>query len=198
MNGLQELAVRYKFHRMMPLGIDHKDFSRLASLTGVSENEIRKAHESFTEINQAAARKLPRIVFKHGKPVNICFVGDSLTAEGMSYSKIIQEVMSDIPEISFRECAVPGWKTSDAVFELQDGILSEKSEIVHLMLGTNDAKNDEPGRDCSTTSISEYGRNMARLVEACKRSGAYVIVSAIPPVKKIIATEKVPPVWMTS
>ena len=57
MNGLQELAVRYKFHRMMPLGIDDKDFSRLASLTGVSENEIRKAHESFTEIGLMEKRQ---------------------------------------------------------------------------------------------------------------------------------------------
>lgn len=197
MDGLQELAVRYKFHRMMPLGIGDEDFPRLAGLIGISEHEIRKAHEVFARTNDAAARKLPQIDFRPGRRVSICFVGDSLTAESMSYAKIIKAAMSQISEISFRECAVPGWKTSDAVFELQDRILSEKSEIVHLMLGTNDAKNDEPGRDCSTVSITEYGRNMKRLVEACKKSGAYVIVSTIPPVKKITATEKAAPVWIT-
>ena len=76
-----------------------------------------------------------------------------------------------------------GWKTSDAIFEFEDRVTSFRPTLIHMMIGTNDARNAYPGEDGSTSSLEGYRRNMRRLIRYGLDLGARVVLTTIAPAK---------------
>ena len=183
LNDAQRIAVRFNFHKMAPLGIGDEDYRRISMALDLEEADVR---EYCAACADAAARMADEICperIPELKGARICFIGDSITSERTSYLRILQRCLQDSPGIEIQDCAVSGWKTSDAIFEFEDRVTSFRPTLIHMMIGTNDARNAYPGEDGSTSSLEGYRRNMRRLIRYGLDLGAQVVLTTIAPAK---------------
>lgn len=178
-----QIAVRFHYQKMAPLGIEDTDYRRVAMSLDIPEEGVRELCQQYLAQNQAAAAELfPQPVCPK-RMRKICFIGDSITSERKSYMNILRAAFAAQDNVQILDCAVSGWKTSDAIFEFEGIVPAFQPDIIHMMIGTNDARNAYPGTDSSTASLSAYRRNMTQLIHMARNLDAAVIISTVPPTK---------------
>lgn len=109
----------------------------------------------------------------HGK--RVLFVGDSLTADRLSYRGIVCKAA----KINGYNAAISGAISADMYRYLQDHIQAFNPDIISVMIGTNDSLiiTDEK----NLVSKNEFENNIEKILRIGKASGAAVIISTIPP-----------------
>ena len=198
LNATEKIAVRFNFQKMAPLGIADSDYRRVAMALDLNEGEVRAYCAQLAAQVEAAAAEIRGSLPEPARGARICFIGDSLTSERGSYLRIAQHCFAGCPNVEILDCAVSGWKTSDVIFEYEGRVPEFRPDIIHMMLGTNDARNAYPGEDGSTAGVDGYRRNMSRLIRYGLALGARVIVTTIPPTKAAAALpDGRIPVWET-
>lgn len=181
LNDAQRIAVRFNFHKIAPLGIGDQDYRRIAMALDLSEEDVKAfCADCETKVQQSAQQLTakPRSEMKNAR---ICFIGDSITSERTSYMRILQRWLEKYPGVQTLDCAVSGWKTSDVIFEYEDRVTPFQPTHIHMMIGTNDARNAYPGEDGSTIGTASYRRNMERLIRYALDLNAKLIVTTVPP-----------------
>lgn len=192
-----DIAVRFNFHRIAPLGIDDGDYRRIALALDMDEDYVRSLCEGYQRQNHAAAEQLKLQIPRAKQQERICYIGDSLTSDRTSHFRIAQAAFADDENVKFMDFSISGWKTTDVLFEFDAAVIPFQPTIIHIFLGANDSRNAYPGQDASATSRAAYRRNMDRLLELCLATGAKVILTSLAPCKS--AAEALPngnvPVW---
>lgn len=192
-----DIAVRFNFHRIAPLGINDGDYRRIARALDMDEGYVRSLCEGYQLQNRKAVEQL-KLQIPHAKQEErICYIGDSLTSDRTSHFRIAQAAFAADENVKFMDFSISGWKTTDVLFEFDAAVIPFRPTIIHILLGANDARNAYPGQDASATSRAAYRRNMERLIELCLASGAKVILTTLAPCKDV--AEALPngnaPVW---
>lgn len=183
LNASQCIAIRFNFQKIAPLGIEDSDYRRIAMALDLWEDDVRIFCENCKTKTQKAADAL-RIQMPDVKnSARICFIGDSITSERTSYMRIAQSYFGNCDDIKMLDCAISGWKTSDMIFEYEERVIPFRPTIIHMLIGTNDARNAYPGEDRSTAAIENYRRNMGQLIRYGLDLGAKVIVTTLVPTK---------------
>lgn len=192
-----DIAVRYNFHKIAPLGIADTDYRRIAMALDMDEDYVRKLCEGYQAKNRESVAQLGLQIPKAKQPERICFIGDSLTSERTSYMRIAQQAFSGDENVTIMDFAISGWKTTDVLFEFDAAVIPFRPTVIHILLGANDSRNAYPGEDGSATCREGYRRNMDRLLQLCLNTGAQVIMTTLMPAKP--APEALPngnaPVW---
>jgi lysophospholipase L1-like esterase len=128
---------------------------------------------------QALRASHPEVIRKlHGK--RVLFLGDSLTVDEIGYRPLVSEAASLVA----RNGAISGG-TSASLLHLALRKLTSKTspvpELISVMLGTNDSVSVER-EELHQVSREEYLRNMREILTHAQKTGARVLVFAIPPV----------------
>lgn len=181
LNDAQRIAVRFNFHKIAPLGIGDQDYRRIAMALDLSEDDVKSFCAACEGEVQRAAQCMAEKLPSQAKNARICFIGDSITSERTSYMRILQRCLEKYPGVQTLDCAVSGWKTSDVIFEYEDRVIPFQPTHIHMMIGTNDARNAYPGEDGSTIGTAGYRRNMERLIRYALSLNAKLIVTTVPP-----------------
>lgn len=195
----EQIAVRFQFQKMAPLGIEDNDYRRVAMALDLDEADVVDLCKQYQMQNKAAAAELFPEICRPKETKKICFIGDSITSERTSYMNIIRTAFESQENVQFLDCAVSGWKTSDVIFEFEGRVCPFEPDIIHIMIGTNDARNAYPGTDSSTAGIEGYRRNITQIVRMAKSTGANVIMTTVPPTKRSAPLPNgVVPEWETA
>lgn len=150
---------------------------------GVEQEKIIAQLAEFEEIRRIQVQRLKEsyaaeLAVLHGK--RVLFLGDSLTADELGYRALV----SDAAALESRNAAVSGATTSSLLLTCRNKIFSKTSpvpEVISIMLGTNDAVSI--GREeLHLVSSGEYLRNMREILTWSKKTGARVLLFAIPAV----------------
>lgn len=142
--------------------------AHLAELEEIREREVQRLrlHHS-VEIAQL-----------HGK--RVLFLGDSLTADELGYRPLVTQAAA----LAARNGAISGGTTASLLHICRQKIFSKHSptpDIISIMLGTNDSVSIER-EELHQVSLMEYARNMRQILSWAKKSGARILLFAIPPV----------------
>lgn len=102
----------------------------------------------------------------------VCF-GDSITKRG--YPELLGEALG----IESINAGVAGHSSAAGLRRMEKDVLEKKPDVVVIFFGTNDARVDAPKVFVST---KDYQANLNRMVEACEKEGAKVVICTLPPV----------------
>lgn len=180
----EQIAVRFNYQKMAPLGIKDTDYRRVAMALDLTTADVESLCQQYRKHNKDVAAELFPEVVRPQEKQKVCFIGDSITSERTSYMNIIREAYENEPNVEFLDCAISGWQTANVIFEFEGIVPDFKPDIIHIMVGTNDARNAYPGTDSSTASLMGYRRNMKQIIHMTKALGAKVIISTVPPTKQ--------------
>lgn len=153
------------------------------AVLGVEQERIAAQLAELEEIRLVQVQRLKEgyaaeLAALHGK--RVLFLGDSLTVDELGYRTLV----SDAAELEARNAAISGATTSSLLLTCRNKILSKTSpvpEVISIMLGTNDAVSI--GREeMHLVSLGEYLRNMREILTWSKKTGARVLLFAIPAV----------------
>jgi len=192
-----DIAVRFNFQKIAPLGIGDADYHRIALALDMDESYVQTLCEGYAAKNRETAAQLGLQIPKAKHEERICYIGDSLTSDPTSHFRIAQAAFAGDENVKFMDFAISGWKTTDVLFEFDAAVIPFKPTIIHILLGANDSRNAYPGQDDSATCREGYRRNMDRLLELSLATGAKVILTTLMPCKE--AADALPngnkPVW---
>ena len=195
-NAEQQFAVRFNLQKMGPLGIADDDYRPVAMAVDSTEADVRELCEGFHRQNRRVAEELGIHGGLTDRPVRICFIGDSITSERTSYMNILRDGLVEDRNIEILDFAISGWQTSNVIFEFEGQVPAFRPDVVHMMIGTNDARNARPGTDGSTASLAGYRRNIEQILTLLADTGAQVVISTVPPTQVSAPLENgVVPVW---
>ena len=110
----------------------------------------------------------------------VLFLGDSLTADELGYRALVCEAAN----LAGRNGAISGGTSSSLLHLFLRKLTSQTSptpEIVSIMLGTNDCVSVER-EELHQVSPEEYLRNMRAILTWAKKTGARVLLFAVPPI----------------
>ena len=153
------------------------------AVLGVEQEKITAQLAEFEEIRGIQMQRLKEscvteLAALHGK--RVLFLGDSLTADELGYRVLV----SSAAALEARNAAISGATTSSLLPICRHRIFSKTSpvpEVISIMLGTNDAVSI--GREeMHLVSLGEYLRNMREILTWSKKTGARVLLFAIPAV----------------
>ena len=111
------------------------------------------------------------------KGKKVLFLGDSITSDNLGYRGAVTRAA----ELLSVDGAVSGGTSSMLLHSAKRYIEKEAPEIVSLMVGSNDSVSVEQ-KELNQVSPCEYERNVRRMVEWAKNSGAQVLLFEIPPI----------------
>ncbi|MBR5271673.1 MAG: hypothetical protein IKV64_05780 [Clostridia bacterium] len=106
----------------------------------------------------------------------VMFVGDSITADRLSYRGIVTKAAK------LNECnaSVSGAVTTNMLLTFENHLLSFNPEIVSVMLGTNDSLIISGKKNF--VSKQEYADNLDAIISLSKEAGAKIILTTPPPI----------------
>ena len=107
----------------------------------------------------------------------VIFVGDSITSDNLGYRATI----SFLPDIHAIDCSLSGATSSMLLHSAISRIMKEKPDLVSIMIGSNDSVSILK-EGFNQVSVSEYERNLERIIDISKSVGAKVLLFEVPPV----------------
>lgn len=179
----------FKFNQHKSYGggsyIPDDDAVRLAAVYDIDPEILKHQMAEYQASNTTEARRLlaknDTDFIKGLRPLNIGFLGDSITAYRESYANIIRTALSDHTQLHVHDFAVSGARSCDLFQYLHPFILDANLDVVHIMIGTNDHRLTNDAMRVYHVSPSEYEKNVSYLVNQLQQTGCQLIISSIPP-----------------
>ena len=100
-------------------------------------------------------------------------LGDSITHAG--YPAELQSLLG----ANVINAGVPGNTSKQGLARLDKDVLAHKPNVVVVLFGTNDNRQDAPKIH---VSVSDYEKNLGTIIDRCKAIGAKVVLATIPPI----------------
>jgi lysophospholipase L1-like esterase len=189
---------KYNLHKWLGLLIEDDDLPSIARVYGVSLEELQEIDRGYREnvvrlADELAAKRPPEPA---AAPLTILALGDSITSDRESYTKILAEYWRraaspgeapgspSAPAASRRvlDCGISGDTCCDVVDRFYSTVLSEEFDWAIVFLGTNDCRQlDDPAR-ISNLSLEELGRDLRYFAERLLKRGKEVVHVTLPPV----------------
>ncbi len=110
------------------------------------------------------------------KGKRVLFVGDSITADRMSYRGIVTKAA----QLVEYNAAISGAVSTDMFRHLKQYIQNFNPDIISIMIGSNDSLIIADKKNL--VSKREYEDNIEKIIHISKESGAKVMISTIQPV----------------
>jgi lysophospholipase L1-like esterase len=129
----------------------------------------------------AAARRVgrawspPTIGPKKPRVTRVVCFGDSITAG--AYPGVLGKLFGDKAEVI--NAGVAGHSTSNGLARMQADVIDKQPDVVVVLFGTNDTRIDAPN---AYVPLEKYEANLAAIADACRKSGAKVVLMTIPPI----------------
>ncbi len=180
-----ELYNNIKFNmQKLILDVPGEDALRLGRIFDAKEEEIRKLLDDFEDTIRRQAEEIrgsfdiPQV----HESRRIAFIGDSITSDRESFFNIIRKIYEGEERLTWIDAAISGDKSDDARMKLYERTMNHHPDIAHILIGTNDMREnlDEDGESC--LSLPEYRRNLEYIVKRLRKEGISVILSTISPV----------------
>ena len=102
----------------------------------------------------------------------VLYVGDSLTADRLSYRGITTEAAN----LDAHSSAVSGATSIDMLRSIYGELRKAEPEIVSILIGNNDCFFVGGKEKVNLVSKEEYQRNLKEMITICKQYGAFVMV----------------------
>ena len=116
----------------------------------------------------------------------VCF-GDSITKRG--YPEILGETLG----VNAVMAGVAGHSSAAGLRRMKKDVLDQDPDVVVVFFGTNDARVDAPRVH---VPVKQYQANLEKIVAACRKTGARVVVCTLPPIdEKIYYTRHEPDLY---
>ena len=154
-----------------------------AAMFDAAETQIHACLREYAAINAASAaeigRAYPAAVLQNlfGSDT-LLFMGDSITAERMSYGQITAQVLP----CKTVDGAVSGFRSTDVLASLVSLLHQHRPTMVSVMVGTNDTVCARHGYRYSAVSREEFAQNLDLIAQTVLEHGAYLVFHSIPPV----------------
>lgn len=182
----QEFKIRFNFQNWLKEDIDENDAVRIGKALNIDEDIVRECIADFAETVASQARLLDRKnrysdAIDTNATQSIVFIGDSITSERLSFSKIIRQTFAGTHRLTFIDAGVSGWRTTDFVDELYCKVLGQKADAAHIMLGTNGIRRSRYSYGISNVSPDEFKRNLGYMLSALRDRNIKIVVSTLPP-----------------
>lgn len=154
------------------------EFANIKSYIDITDDEITGFLNEFDTIQKERSERVKKkcgdcIDKLYGKKV--MFVGDSITSERLGY----RTTVSMAAEIDALDCAISGATTSSIRDYARGKMNAFSPEIISIMLGSNDGISVED-REFHNVSLSEYKRNLEKIVSWSVETGATVMLIEVP------------------
>jgi lysophospholipase L1-like esterase len=88
-------------------------------------------------------------------------------------------MLASILGFDVANAGVNGNTSAQGLSRMERDVLARKPEVVVIMFGTNDTRIDEPR---VFVPVDRYEANLGRMIDACQKAGAKVVVCTIPPI----------------
>lgn len=166
------------------LDIPEDDYIRLGMIFDAAPDYVKELTNRFSDTLDLQAETLRSemtIPDVHERKA-IAFVGDSLTSDRESFMNILRRAYRDTENLTFIDAAVSGDKSDDARMKFYFRTLNHHPDIVHILLGTNDMRENKDRFGDSCLSLQDYERNLEYMVKSLTEEGGKVILSTIPPI----------------
>ncbi len=180
-----ELYNNIKFNmQKLILDVPENDALWLSRIFGAKEEEVAKLLHDFEKAAGQQAQEIRKgreiPVIEKGK--KIAFIGDSITSDRESYFNIIRKLFENEEKLVWIDAAISGDKSDDAKMKLNERAMNYQPDIAHILIGTNDMREnmDEDGESC--LSLAEYRKNLEYIVKRLQKAGVIPILSTISPV----------------
>lgn len=172
-------ALRFNLYKCGYLVPD--DTGVFAKMYGEDKSFLDRCLENYEEINRKNAGEIMQeaeFEAHRNKTANkkILFLGDSITADRLSYGKILAKVLGG----DVTDGAISSSRTIDLITVLDRLLAENKPDVVSVMIGTNDSTFSDKKFEHSFTSKEEYERNIGIIIERIKAVGADIILNAVP------------------
>ncbi len=175
--------LKFNMHKLI-LDVDDCDCRRLSNIFGADIEETERFLEEFTKSCREQALKLEKKITLPDihETKTVAFVGDSITSDREGYLNILKEFFKNTSAIKFIDASVSGDKSDDAKMKFYFRALNYNPDIVHILLGTNDMRqnNDCDGQPC--VSIQDFKKNLMYMIKRLKYSDKDIVISTLSPV----------------
>lgn len=176
--------LKFNMHKLL-LEIPENDSEWLSSIFGASEKETRQLLDKFSETTNRQAEELKKKIALpavHGRKT-VAFIGDSITSDRESYLNILKKLYENNKEIKFIDAAISGDKSDDSKMKLYYRVMNQKPDIVHILIGTNDMRENMDENCGSCISLNEYADNLEYMIKTLKSSCIKIVISTISPTR---------------
>ena len=175
--------LKFNMHKLI-LDLAEDNYIRLAAIFGADEKEVKQFLDEFHHTCTEEAEELKKAVQIPDikKIKTFAFVGDSITSDRESYLNIFKEYFKGQPEIKIVDAAISGDKSDDARMKFYFRVMNHKPDVVHILLGTNDMRQNADINGEPSVSLQDYQRNLEYMVSKLKSENVDIILSTIPPV----------------
>lgn len=170
--------LRFNLHRS---GYDFTDNSELFSgIFSVQPEKIEACLNEYDKYLDNAAKEvsalldMEKVKLLEGK--TLLLMGDSITSDRVSYGKIAERILP----CKVVDCAISGSKTNDVINHINNHLNNNKSDIISVLVGTNDHVCIDKECKYPVVSIEEYKRNLILIAEKAKTCGAKLVFHSIP------------------
>lgn len=139
--------------------------------------------DMLNEIDEIQNERVKRLQNKYPSELKlltgkkVLFLGDSITSDNLGYRTTVTKAA----KLCAVDGSVSGGTSSMILYDAKMLIEKHKPDIVSIMIGSNDSVSIlENG--LNQVSIEEYRRNVSKIAEWAKKSGAAVLLFEIPPI----------------
>lgn len=166
------------------LDVEENDYDYLASIFKVSGEEVKKMlYEFEATLEQQAGRIKQEITLPEVREAKtLAFIGDSITSDRESYFHILRKLYGAKSKLQFIDASVSGDKSDDARMKFYYRAMKYKPDIVHILIGTNDLRENEDQYGDICVSLDDYQRNLSYMIQTLLKQNVKVIITTISPV----------------
>lgn len=180
-----ELYNNIKFNmQKLILDVPKEDARWLGRIFNAEEEAVQRLLDAFenTVSLQAEEIRKSRSIPKVQGDRKIVFIGDSITSDRESYFNIIRKIYENENGLIWIDAAISGDKSDDAKMKFYERAMNFHPDIAHILIGTNDMREnaDEDGESC--LGLDEYRRNLVYMVKRLRKNKVHTILSTISPV----------------
>lgn len=126
------------------------------------------------------------------KNLKICCVGDSFVSDHQSFFQMLKILMSNYPNVKLIDAAVTSETSTQLIAHIHKRVLVYQPDIVIVLIGTNDMRQNNDIYAPPNVSISEYKKNLEFLASVLHQCGSKVIFNTLPPYDTVRMEQSVP------
>ncbi|TFG59574.1 MAG: SGNH/GDSL hydrolase family protein [Spirochaetales bacterium] len=181
---------RFNIHKLAGLLVDDYDIESIARIYGVPAAELKKIQVSIDADAAAGAEELKKIYPSFSKTIKAVAVGDSITSDRKSWTKILNRFLSGKPPVTGAEspiidAGISGDTTSDVINRFYSSVLCHEFEWAVVFIGTNDCRGLNDEYRITNTGLGEYSNNLTYIMKVLKERHKKVISVTLPPVDPV-------------
>ena len=173
-----EFMHKFNLHKWLHLAVQDDDLATIARVYGVRRGLLARIDRGYRENVDRLAASLPRRAEPPlERPVSILALGDSITSDRESWTRILTRYWREDPRRRILDCAISGDTTASLLERYHSTVANQEFDWVVLFIGTNDCR--QLDEKTPMVSLEEYRRNLEILLD--RLAGKRIVLVTLPP-----------------